>query len=145
MTPAKQEMAKLLGKAILAAEDMLGRDSDFGPFSMVLAPDGKINIVGTVHVSGSQKTVAEEVAITRRSLSGMASAGLAVACVIISRVNMRVAAKEPVAAVLMEVEHKDGGALDAFLPYTWDGNRPVLGEMVTQQGAPKVFLHRDQT
>ena len=145
MTPAKQELARLLAKAILAAEDMLARDSDFGPFSMVMAPDGKINVVGTVHVSGSQKSVAEEVAITRRSLSGMASAGMAVGCALISRVNMRAAGKEPVAAVLMEVEHRDGGAIDGFLSYTWDGARPVLGETITQERKPQVFLPRAQT
>jgi hypothetical protein len=144
MSPAKQEMARLLGKAILAAEEMLGRDSDFGPFSMVTASDGKINVLGSVHVSGSQKTVAEEVVITRRALCAMASAGQAVACVLTSRVNMRVAGKEPVAAVLMEVEHRGSGALDVFLPHTWDGFRPVLGETTTQERTPQVFMPRDQ-
>jgi hypothetical protein len=139
MTPTKKDMSQLLGKAILAADEMLSRNSDFGPFSMVMAPGGKINVVSTAHQPAKPMTVAQEVAHTRRVLSGMAKAGLAVACVIISRVNMRVAGKEPVPAILMEVEHRDGDAINAYLSYTWDGKRPVLGEMTTQNGNLQIF------
>jgi hypothetical protein len=140
MTAAREEVNRLLSEAYKAAEFMLAGGRGFEPFSLTMDPDGSIRIINAVLDPTQPSTIDQRVAYAQYVLRKMAEDGEAKATAFIAMMQLRLAGKEGYTdAVVLEVEHRDDGAVNFYVPYEWQGDKPVLGKPILKRREPQVF------
>lgn len=144
MTPAREETNRLLTAAYQAMEIMLTRGRGFEPFSLVVAPDGTTHISKAVLDPFRRSTIEEQVAYAHHVLRDMATQGEARATAFIAMMQLRLANREGYTdGAVIEIEHTFDGAVNFYVPYTWDGEKPVLQDPIAQRQTPKIFVRPD--
>ena len=140
MTTARDEVNRLLSQAYQAAEFMLSRGRGFEPFSLAMGPDGGIRIINAVLDPTQPSTIEQRVAYAQHVLRKMAEGGEVKATAFVALMQFRQAGKETFTdAVVLEVEHRDDGAVNFYVPFEWQGDKPVLGTPIARRREPQVF------
>lgn len=141
MNAAREEVNRLLSQAYQAAELMLSRGRGFDPFSLVMGRGGGIRIINAVLDPTQPSTIDQRVGYAQRALRKMAEEGEAKATAFIAMMQLRLAGREGYTdAVVLEIEHQDDGAVNFYVPYEWQGDRPVLGEPIAKRRTPTIFV-----
>ncbi len=123
------------------AQRMLGQEGQFYPYAAGMSPTGEMTIVrvGPEHPNPSNE---ELVGILFSELTRQASAGMIKVAGICTDVRMVPPNQDEMTdAICVELEHRDGAAVDAFLPYEMsDTGLVTYRDLITSPGEPAIFL-----
>jgi hypothetical protein len=137
---SRPDLDGLTDTLIAFAERMLEKQKSFIPFGAAMSADGSISAVaGDV---GKERPEAQEVIeFLTAAFRAQATAGTIRAsgiCIDVRTIPPGQADKTD--AILARLEHKDGEAIDVYLPY----RKPLLGkvkygELFATRGTPQIF------
>lgn len=122
MSTPRDEINSLLESARKAAIHMMRGGKGFGPFSLVMAPDGAVRIMRAVLGQPDEppKPIQEEVAYARQVLRTMAEKKEIKAAAMLGMGQARLEGQEgPSSVVIIEVEHEAGEAAVFCVPFEW--------------------------
>ena len=144
---AHNDANELLNAAVSYARRMLKRYGEFGPFGYAIKEDGEL-----VMVAVAQRDMPPDpsmlLELLREQLADRARKGTILAGATTVNVAMQQASEEGYTdALLVEIEHRDGYGVEAFVPYRIAGGflYPVfprvlrMGAMRTQNRAARIF------
>lgn len=137
----------VLNASVSYAKRMLRRHGSFAPFSHRMNRDGKVALeMVAQHDMPPEPAFLLE--LLYQQLAERAGKGLLLAAATASNVTLGAPTPEGYTdAVMVEIEHKSGYCMLAFVPYRLSGGRfyPILprvvrfGAMQTQEGTPRLF------
>ncbi|MFZ0663942.1 MAG: hypothetical protein WAM66_14730 [Acidobacteriaceae bacterium] len=143
----REDANEVLNASVTYAKRMLRKYGQFGPFAYRMKEDGDVALeVVAQHDMPAEPTMLMD--LLYQQLGERAKKGLLLAAAVASNVTMGKASKEGhMDAVMVELEHKDGYCMRAFVPYRITGGqlhgffpRVVrFGALLTQEGAPRLF------
>jgi hypothetical protein len=145
---AREDANELLNASASYAKRMLRRYGEFGPFGhrMNLDGDAAIEVVAQHDMPPEPAML---LSLLYEQLAERAKKGLLVAAATASNVTMGKPSSEGyMDAVMIEIEHRSGYCVQAFVPYRITGGQfhrifPRIvrfGTMRTQKGVPRLFL-----
>lgn len=120
------------------AKKMLTDYGEFFPFGGYTKPTGDIVHVGAK--SGDRETPksADLATVLEQSLLERAQGGECKATAILFNVTIRRGD-----AIQVNVDHKAGYSAQVFIPYAFDGNAVVYGEVFAQEGDHRIFGNKE--
>lgn len=143
----REDANEVLNAAASYAKRMLRRYGAFGPFAYRMNLDGKTQLeVVAQHNMPPEPTLLLE--LLYEQLAERAKKGLLVAAAMTSNVTMSKTSAEGFAdAVMLEIEHRSGYCVLAFVPYRITGGQlhgffprvVKFGALHTQEGTPRLF------
>jgi len=122
------------------AQQMLGKQKSFIPFGASMSADGAITAVAG-DVGKEHPEAQEMIDFLTTALKQLAAAGtIRASGICIDVRTIPPGQTEKTDAILARLEHKDGEAIDVYLPY----RKPFLGktkygEIFAAQGTPQIF------
>jgi hypothetical protein len=128
--PAQADVDRLLDSAIRLAQQSLAQASEFDPFALVAAVDGRLLAVD-LDVSGLGKHP-DSVAIMAATAAQLKTLASSARCTALAG-NTRLS-QEKTDAIEVRIEHREGVALLVLLPY----KRPKFGGRI-EYGEPRAF------
>lgn len=143
----REDANEVLNACVSYAKRMLRRYRQFAPFAYRMNLEGKVALE-TVAQHDMPPEPALLLDLLYQQLSERAKKGLLVAAGTASNVTMGKASEEGFPdAVMVEIEHKDGYCVQAFVPYKITGGqffrlfpRVVrFGKLRVQDGEPRLF------
>lgn len=143
----REDANDVLNAAVSYAKRMLRRYAEFGPFGYRMNLDGntQLEVVAQHDMPPDPALLLE---LLHEQLAERARKGLLVAAATASNVTMSKASDEGFTdAVMVEIEHRSGYCVRAFVPYKITGGqfyrlfpRVVrFGALHTQEGTPRLF------
>jgi hypothetical protein len=143
----REDANEVLNACVSYAKRMLRKYGEFGPFGYRMNEDGKVALeVVAQHDMPPEPAMLLD--LLYQQLAERAKKGLLEAAGTASNVTMSQPSDEGFAdAVMVEIEHKSGYCVQAFVPYRITGGqlhgvfpRVVrFGKLRAQQGAPRLF------
>lgn len=143
----REDANEVLNASVTYAKRMLRRYGQFGPFGYRMNQDGIVAMESVAqHEMPADPSMLLD--LLYEQLAERAKKGLLVATATASNVTMNKESDEGFTdAVMVEIEHKNGYCVRAFVPYKITGGqlhgvfpRVVrFGTLRTQEGAPRLF------
>lgn len=134
----RDDLDNLMTDLLAVAEAALNREGTFYPFAARVLDGGQLQRM-TVEPDSDMPAPRDAPGILEAALAREAREGLIRAAGVCTDVRMRIDRGEARDAVHLALEHRDGGSVDAFLPYEHDGEFIVFGEVVAVDRAPQIF------
>jgi hypothetical protein len=137
---SREDLDTLLGAAIEAAQEFLGKNGEFYPFGMSLGRGGKI-AMHAAHTGQEMPESTELIAVLEKGFCQNAQEHKIRAAAICFDVRVVPPGQsEKTDAIEVRLEHRDGQAIDAYLPYKKGFlNRIKYGELFACEGTPALF------
>ena len=143
----RDDANEVLNASVTYAKRMLRKYGQFGPFAYRMKEDGDVALeVVAQHDMPAEPAMLLD--LLYEQLSERAKKGLIRASAVASNVTMAASSKEGYTdAVMVDIEHRDGYSVQAFVPYRITGGqlhgffpRVVrFGALKTQDGKPRLF------
>lgn len=143
----REDSNEVLNAAVTYAKRMLRRYGQFGPFGYRMRTDGEVKLE-TVAQHDMPPEPSMLLDLLYQQVGERANKGLVIAAALASNVTMGKPSAEGYSdAVMVEIEHRGGYCVQAFVPYRITGGqihgffpRVVrFGAMHTQEGKPRLF------
>jgi hypothetical protein len=143
----REDANEVLNKCVSYAKKMLRRYGSFGPFGYRMNGDGQVALE-VVAQHGMPPDPPLLLGLLDAQLRERAQKGLLLAAATASNITMDVPSKEGfMDAVMVDVEHKSGYCMRAYVPYRIGGGQwyPIFprvvkfGMMQAHEAEPKVF------
>jgi hypothetical protein len=137
---ASDDMNVMLLFLLEFAEQMLRETGTFWPFGSGLTPDR--NMTGVAYDDAERPTAQDVLATLHSALAAQAAAGTINVTGICLDVRVTPpGASAPCDAICVELQHREGQALDVFVPYELPGGGEVqFGQSFTAPGEQTMFL-----
>lgn len=137
---SREDLDTLLGAAIEAAQHFLGKNDEFYPFGMSLGRSGKI-AMHAAHTGEEMPESTDVIAVLQKGFVETAREHRMRATAICSDVQVIPPDQaEKTDAIAVQLEHRDGQAIDAYLPYKKGFlNRIKYGDLFACEGTPVIF------
>ncbi len=141
MNMINPDFDKLIGAVVPIAQNIIRDLGTFIPFGAFITKDGELQLAG----GEGDATRFDPQQILDMYLDAYREAAAAesfVSTVLCVDVRVQLPGEiEKTDAIRMMLEHCEGEALDAFMPYKKDANSEVVyGRMFAQSAEPKVFI-----
>lgn len=143
----REDANEVLNAAVTYAKRMLRRYGQFAPFGYRMRKDGEVALE-SIAQHNMPPDPAMLLDLLSKQLGERAAKGLVIAAALASNVSMaKPSAEGYTDAVMVDIEHKDGYCVQAFVPYRITGGqlhgffpRVVrFGKLQTQEGKPRLF------
>ena len=137
----KDNFEAMLSFLLEYAQIMLRDEGDFYPFGAGMSPEGDM-LAANTETASETPAPHEVIASLHTVLSRQAARGEIDTAGICMDVDIRPPdSEESTAAICVELEHRDGEALEVYLPYSLDEKGTVTyGEMFALPGEQVIFL-----
>ncbi len=136
----RQDLENLLKAALPAVKELLRKHGGFAPIGFSVKPDG--SVVAVAGYDADQRLGAREVInLLLQGFRQEAAADTIRAVAICIPVEVTPPGQDaPVKAVQINLEHRGGEAIDAFLPYErGDSGEISFGELFGDRSDPQIF------
>jgi hypothetical protein len=136
---SQEELNAVLGEACRAALNLLEKNRELYPFAIVMEKGGGIRHVAGY--TGSEIPLSGEVVeLLIAGLATNVSNGTLIAVGIVTdvRITDRQTGQKT-DAVSVALEHRNDDPVTCYLPYSFEGDRLVEGELVAERGVLRVF------
>ena len=136
---AEEQVDELLNDLVPLVHEQLTEQGGVYPFAATLTADGEKEIVNAVEEDAEEEPENPLEELSATLTERIAAGGVDLVAVITDVTVDFEEGKGDEDAIHFAFEHKNGEAIEIFMPYTRNGDDVELGEMVAQHGVNRYF------